>query len=281
MEVFKDVPSLIKYINDLKSKGKSIGLVPTMGYLHQGHLTLVDRSARENDVTVCSVFVNPTQFNNPEDLKNYPRSEERDMKLLKKCECDVVFIPEVTDIYQENRVLNFSFGYLENIMEGKYRPDHFKGVGLIVAKLFNIVQPTRAYFGTKDLQQLVLIQRLVEELNYRIEICPVETVREKSGLAMSSRNARLSSTEKEQALIIYSCLQRAKNRYQENVPTDKLKQEIFEVCQKSNYFTLEYFEIVNRESLLPIVNNERPTHVSACMAGYIGKVRLIDNISII
>ncbi len=281
MKLFTEIQPLVDFIGEIRLKGKSIGLIPTMGYLHQGHITLLKNSVSENDISICTLFVNPTQFNNPEDLKNYPRDEKRDLSLLETNGCDIVFSPNVEEIYHEDRVVNFNFGYLEDIMEGKFRPNHFKGVGLIVSKFFNIIQPDRAYFGTKDLQQLVLIQKLTKELNYHIDIRPVDTVREEDGLAMSSRNARLTEEEKVQSLILFQCLSMAKEMYLKNIDIDEIRNVILDKCQKSTSFDLEYFEIVNTTSLLPVVNNGDDQHVSACIAGYVGKVRLIDNISII
>ncbi len=280
METFKDITALAQYLGEKRSKGLSIGFVPTMGALHRGHLTLISEAVKNNHLTVCSIFVNPTQFNNPEDLEKYPRSLESDLAMLKLQGCDVVFVPEVAEMYGESRVLSMSFGYLEDIMEGKFRPNHFKGVGLVVGKLFNIVQPHRAYFGKKDLQQFVLIRKLVEDLNFPVELHAVDTVREASGLAMSSRNARLSESEKEQALIFYHSLVKAKDLLKARHSPAEVKHMIENDFENQKNTSLEYFEIVDSETLLPVTNINHSNGVSICTAGYVGKIRLIDNISL-
>jgi len=280
MEIFREIGQLTCYLKNKRLNGKKIGLVPTMGAFHEGHLTLVKRSVKENDITVCSIFVNPTQFNNPEDLEKYPRNVDKDIEMLKANCCDVVFCPEVSTMYRKERIVQIRLGYLEEIMEGKFRPGHFQGVGLIVTKLLNIVKPDRAYFGLKDLQQFVLVKKLVEELNIDVEICGVPTVRNEKGLALSSRNERLSEREKEQALIFNRSLRLAQEMLKNGGKIKEVRDVILKNFQKDNSVKLEYFEIVDSETLRNIDSLNDCDNASLCIAGYVGKVRLIDNISI-
>lgn len=281
MEIFTDICDFRLYIKQVRQYNKSIGFVPTMGALHQGHLELVKKSIQQNDVTVCSIFVNPTQFNNPNDLENYPRDNKTDLSLLKANNCDVVFLPSNAIMYKKNDILSLNFGYLENIMEGKFRPGHFKGVGLIVIKLFNLACPNRAYFGTKDLQQLTIVKKLTKELLYDIEIIPVQTIREPDGLAMSSRNRLLSKEERIQALDLYKALNTAKKQLIGGESVTSVLKYVQQFFTTESKLELEYFEIVNTTDLMKI--NEIPTskQVSLCIAGQLGKVRLIDNMSLL
>lgn len=281
MEIFRDTPGLRSYLKSVRKRNLKLGLVPTMGALHTGHIALIDSSLKDCDLTVCSIFVNPLQFNNPEDYAKYPKALETDLKMLEQSGCHVVFVPEVQDLYSDSRVVNFKFGYLETTMEGEFRPGHFNGVGLIVLKLFNIVQPDNAYFGKKDLQQYVIIQKMTDELSLDINIIGVDTVRDENGLALSSRNQRLSDAEKNEALIFYRSLCRAKDRLLNDVSVKEIKSEISEVFRKPGNTKLEYLEIVHSDTLRPVKNKFEKTNVSICIAGYVGKVRLIDNISII
>lgn len=280
MEIIYDIQQLRKYLNHIKREEKTIGFAPTMGALHNGHIELINASTKENDITICSIFVNPTQFNNPKDLENYPRDTNHDIEKLKKANCDVLFIPTVESMYEKGFILNFHFGYLEEIMEGKCRPGHFKGVGLIVAKLFNLTQPNRAYFGAKDLQQLTIIRKLTDELLFDIEIIPVETVRESDGLAMSSRNRLLSKEKRISAIDLYRALSTAKRKLIDGESVDKVQNHIEEYFKKESRIELEYFEIVNTADLQKITKIEDKSEVSLCIAGHLGKVRLIDNISL-
>jgi pantoate--beta-alanine ligase len=212
MEIFSEIQGLRQFIKHNKLQKKTIGFVPTMGALHAGHLQLVKTSVQQNDITVCSIFVNPTQFNNPVDLENYPREVDADIEKLKLSGSSAVFVPSVNIMYEKKFTLNLNFGYLENIMEGKYRPGHFKGVGLVVVKLLNLVNPDRAYFGKKDLQQLTIIKMLTKELFFDVEIIAVETVRASNGLALSSRNKLLTELERSQATDLYKALNSAKTK---------------------------------------------------------------------
>lgn len=280
MKIFFDIQNLRQYIRQIKLKEKSIGFVPTMGALHKGHLSLIRKSASQNDITICSIFVNPTQFNNPKDLNNYPREFENDISELEKTQCNAAFIPSVKAMYENDFILNFSFGYLENIMEGKYRPDHFKGVGLVVTKLFNLITPDKAYFGSKDLQQLTLINKLCEELLFDIEIVAVSTVRESDGLAMSSRNNLLTEKERKNAAELFKALNVAKNKILDGENVVSVQKFITHYFDSLGTIKLEYFEIVNTTDLKRITDNIDLSNVSLCIAGHIGKVRLIDNISL-
>jgi pantoate--beta-alanine ligase len=281
MKIFTKINEIRHFSRQTKISGNSVGFVPTMGALHQGHLSLIDASKVRDEVSVCSIFVNPTQFNNPEDLEKYPRNITADLEMLDAKNCDAVFIPSVEDIYENIPMLKFSFGYLEEIMEGKFRPGHFSGVGLIVSKLFNIVEPDRAYFGEKDLQQLTLIKIMTKELNFEVEIVPVRTEREASGLAMSSRNLLLSDVEKKQAANLYKILMQAKHKLLAGESIASVKSFVDDFFNYSNTVRLEYFEIVNTENLKNIGDIREAESVSLCIAGYLGKVRLIDNISLI
>jgi len=278
MDTISDLQELRRYIKIIKSKKKSIGFVPTMGALHDGHLDLIKNSVGQNGVTICSIFVNPTQFNNLTDLKNYPRDTESDIELLAKANCDTVFLPTPEAMYDTDIVLNLDFGYMEEIMEGKFRPGHFKGVGLIVAKLFNLVEPDRAYFGRKDLQQLVLIKTLTRELLFDIDIIAVGTFRENDGLAMSSRNKLLSAKDRKNAPDLHKALLSAKNKLNNGENPQSVKNYILNHFKTMSKIDLEYFEIVDSLDLKNVIKISSERHVALCIAGYLGKVRLIDNI---
>jgi pantoate--beta-alanine ligase len=275
MNVFHSVSDTRRWLAGVRSMGKSIGFVPTMGALHQGHLDLIKRARRENDINGCSIFVNPIQFNNPEDLIKYPRPIEEDLRLLKEAGCDLVFIPSVEEMYPEPVTKKYDFGPLERVMEGAHRPGHFNGVAVVVEKLFDIFGPDRAYFGEKDFQQLRIIQSLVKMENIPVEIVPCPTVREADGLAMSSRNRRLSAEERAIAPSIYKALLNAKdlaNKY----PVAEVK-KISIAMLESKGFRVDYFEISDTETLQPVEKWEETSSVIACVAAFLGSVRLIDN----
>jgi pantoate--beta-alanine ligase len=251
-----------------------------MGALHEGHLELVRRAERENGISVCSIFVNPIQFNNPEDLKKYPREETSDVDKLQEAGCGMVFIPTVEEMYPEPETTVFDFGQLDKVMEGKFRPGHFNGVAVVVKKLFDVTTPDRAYFGEKDFQQLVIIRRLVEMLELSVEVIPCPTIRESDGLAMSSRNKRLNEEDRKRAPLIYAILCEAKARAGKHTVkevTDWVHQEF----NKYPFFELEYFEITDMNTLQPVISWDESPGVVACAAVYLGGVRLIDNIKII
>lgn len=280
MEIISEIQTLRQFIRQMKGQEKSIGFVPTMGALHDGHIELIRASKKENDITICSIFVNPTQFNNPKDLENYPHDTHNDIEKLIKAKCDALFIPSADLMYEKEPILNFHFGYLEEIMEGKCRPGHFKGVGLIIAKLFNLTEPNRAYFGTKDLQQLTVIRKLANELFFNIQIIPVKTVRESDGLAMSSRNRLLSASERKSSINLYQALLTARRKLNEGESVELVQNHIVNYFKSEHNIELEYFEIVNTTNLRKISEIDNKNEVSLCIAGQLGKVRLIDNISL-
>lgn len=269
---------LQEQLEKLRKKG-SIGFVPTMGALHSGHLSLVEEAMKENDRVVISIFVNPTQFNDANDLKRYPRNLEADLKLLEPSGCDLVFAPEPEEIYPEPDTRKFDFGEMEQVMEGAHRPGHFNGVAQVVSKLFDLVKPDRAYFGQKDFQQLAIIRKLVEKLNMKIEIVSCPIIREKSGLAMSSRNELLKSEERENAALIYKTLSEAKKQTNEK-SVYELKKWVAETINKNPFLDVEYFEVVDEENLKPVKNWGRNSKKVGCIAVFCGKIRLIDNIEL-
>lgn len=266
-----------RLVLDRRAKGNTIGLVPTMGALHQGHLELIKTAKAENDWVVCSIFVNPTQFNNPEDLARYPRTLEADRKLLESVGCDAVFAPSVEEMYPAAPDLKMDFGLLETVMEGAFRPGHFNGVGIVVAKLFNIVQPDQAYFGQKDLQQTAVIRSLVRNLSFPIalRICP--TVRESDGLAMSSRNVRLSPEERALAPEIYKTLSACKAALLGGAPAKEVLSRHSENLDRSGFNT-EYLELVDVVTLQAIDGLKNEGGNALCIATHLGPVRLIDNL---
>ena len=277
MKIIHTIAELGTYLDEYKILGQQIGLVPTMGALHEGHLKLVERCVLENSVCVVSVFVNPTQFNDKNDLLTYPRTPEHDADLLRRAGCKYVFMPSAEEMYPEPDTRIFDFGPLETVMEGRFRPDHFNGVAQIVSKLFDAVLPNRAYFGEKDFQQLVLIRKMTKDLQYPIEIVPCPIVREKDGLAMSSRNRRLSSDEREKAPLIAELLSKSTTF----VSVKNIRETISFVCEglaTDPTFRLEYFEIVDGDTLQPVENWKDSSHIVGCIAVFCGPVRLIDNI---
>lgn len=281
MLIFKTQEELKVHLEKHFSHHQTIGFVPTMGALHQGHLSLIQKSMAENNLTVMSIFVNPTQFNNPADLDNYPRTLEADVEKLKKIsDAILVFAPSVEDIYQGNTTSqSFDFDGLEHQMEGKHRPGHFDGVGTIVKRLFEIVKPTKAYFGEKDFQQLQIVKKMVEKSKLPVEVIGQPIFREKNGLAMSSRNARLTETQQNQAAFIYKTLQEAKNLF----GTKDVKEIISWVeneFKNSTNFKLEYFEIADETTLKSVQIRESNKKYRAFIAVFMNDVRLIDTISL-
>ena len=277
MQVLNTKNELINLLGQYRKEGKKIGFVPTMGALHSGHLSLVKESKKNSDLTVVSIFVNPTQFNDPEDLKRYPRTLEKDVELLKTVDCDLVFAPSVEEIYPEPDTRKFDFGYLETVMEGAKRPGHFNGVGQVVSRLFDIVKQDKAFFGMKDFQQVAIIKNMVKQLNFPIEIIPCPIIREESGLALSSRNTLLDEKHKKNAPHIYATLKKARNlASQMNVA--ELKKWITEEINRNLYLETEYVEIVDDTTLNIVQSWEEKGTKVACVAVYAGKIRLIDNI---
>ncbi len=277
MEIFKQIASLKAFLKDFKCQGKSIGLVPTMGALHPGHVSLIRASQSQNQVTVSTIYVNPTQFNNQNDLLNYPRSIEKDTELLKSVGCDVLFNPENKEIYPEKSVLGLDFGHLDKIMEGKFRPGHFSGVGLVVSKLFNIVEPDHAYFGQKDWQQFAVIQKLVDEFNFNITLHSVATLRETDGLALSSRNLRLNPEQRKKAIVFYKGLLQARAALKEGEKINEVKIKVKAIIEQYSDARLEYFELADSKNLNLLDDVDASEHPIMCIAGYVGEVRLIDN----
>lgn len=276
MQIFKQKNHLTYYRKNLP-KNITVGFVPTMGALHTGHLTLIKSSNNLCDITICSIFVNPTQFNNQHDFDNYPIDIENDIKKLKKEKCDIVYIPEAEDIYAKNiRSKKFEFGRLASVMEGKYRRGHFNGVATIIEKFFTIINPTKAFFGEKDLQQLQIIKNLSWKMQNKIEIIPVKTVREINGLAKSSRNKLLSKKEKNTASVLYKSLKYCKEHKELGV--EKLKKYVKEKIQDHKNIKLEYLEFVEINTLNRISKWGEENTNAICIAVYIGNVRLIDNI---
>jgi pantoate--beta-alanine ligase len=279
MEIIKEPSELLKYIKRRKPEFKSIGFVPTMGALHQGHISLIEYSKKENDFTICSIFVNPIQFNNPQDFILYPKNQEEDFNMLENAGCDLLFMPSAESMYTEEPRIKIDFGSLELVMEGKFRPGHFNGVAIVVAKLFHIVQPDISYFGQKDLQQYLIIKQMVKDLNFPIELrsCPV--VRENDGLAMSSRNQRLTPKGRLIAPKLNESLLLAAKLLQ-TTSVEATKAKIRDFYKNLKEIKLEYFEIADSETLMPINDVKEHKGIAICVAAYIDGVRLIDNILI-
>ncbi len=277
MQVVNSKKELQEIIYNLKKEGKLIGFVPTMGALHLGHLSLIETSKKQCDYTVCSIFVNPTQFNDKEDYEKYPRNFDQDLKLLEQVNCDIVFLPSEREMYPKADHREFNFGHIAEVMEGAHRPGHFNGVAQIVSKLFDAVPADKAFFGQKDFQQYVIIKDMVRQLSLDIEIVPCPIIREKTGLAMSSRNERLSKTERKIAAQIYKILNWSKDSYLQFTVSD-LKKAVIDKFVEIKELDLEYFEIVEDENLKVIENWNTNKKIVACVAIFCGNVRLIDNI---
>lgn len=277
MYIIKTVSELNGKLGSLRENNLKIGLVPTMGALHDGHIQLVKRCVKENGICVASIFVNPTQFNDKNDLEKYPRTPEKDCDMLEKAGCSFVFMPSVEEVYPEPDTRVFSFGSLEQVMEGRFRPGHFNGVAQIVSKLFEMVKPDRAYFGEKDFQQLAIIRELVKQQKYPLEIVPCPIVREPDGLAMSSRNTRLSETEREKAPLISEFLFKSLN-FAKDHSISETKNFVTDNLAAYPVFRLEYFEIADGFSLQEVNDWNESDYIVGCIAIFCGPVRLIDNI---
>ena len=278
MRIFNNKKDLKDCLLEYKRSKKTIGFIPTMGALHAGHLSLIEEAKRENHIVVASIFVNPTQFNNVEDLKKYPKTIENDVKLLSSVACDILFSPSVDEVYSENIVSEkFDFDGLEHQMEGKFRAGHFNGVGTIVKTLFKIIEPNKAYFGQKDFQQLQIIKKMVKKnkLNVTIKGCPI--FREEDGLAMSSRNSRLSIERREIAPFIYKILKEIKKKF-ETKSADKISEWVEKEFEKQPLLKLEYFAIADEETLKTIEHKNDNQKYRAFIAVFAGEIRLIDNI---
>lgn len=279
MEVLNNIKSVHNLIVKLKKTGKTIGFVPTMGALHQGHISLVEQSLKENDFTLVSVFINPTQFNNSEDLEKYPITTDNDIEILKKHGADAVYFPKVEDIYPNGLTSeHYEFDGLEMQMEGKFRPGHFDGVATVIRRFFEIVQPLNAYFGEKDFQQLRIVQELVKNFHLPIQIVPVAIKREEDGLAMSSRNVRLTESQRKESPIIYQILLQAKE-YLKNHSIEETKKFVEEKFKETS-LELEYFEIADEKNLLPAKEKLKDQKLRAFIAVFADEVRLIDNLDL-
>ncbi len=277
MKVIHTIKDLQAELSVLKAQGKKVGLVPTMGALHAGHASLVKRSVNENEVTVVSVFVNPTQFNDKNDLVKYPRTLDADCKLLEACGATYAFAPSVEEMYPEPDTRQFSYAPLDTVMEGAFRPGHFNGVCQIVSKLFEAVKPHRAYFGEKDFQQLAIIREMVRQMQFDLEIVGCPIVREEDGLALSSRNARLSAEERENALKISQTLFKSRTFAATHTVSETLK-FVEDAIAAVLGLRLEYFEIVDGNTLQKVDNWNQTSYVVGCITVFCGDVRLIDNI---
>ncbi|MEE2954081.1 MAG: pantoate--beta-alanine ligase [Bacteroidota bacterium] len=279
MLIFRNKKKLQTYLNEIPRNENIIGFVPTMGSLHEGHLQLIKESTKECTITICSIFINPTQFNNEEDLKNYPRNTEKDINILNKTtDCNIVYYPEISDLYKKNEKAHYyNFNGLDKSMEGIYRPNHFNGVATVLEKFFRIINPNIAFFGEKDLQQLQIVKKLVTLLNMPIKIVGVPTKRDKNGIAMSSRNNFLNNHQIQEALQLYASLQYCKDNKTNTIKT--LRSHIISKFEKNAMIKLEYIEFVDFETLRPIKKiKPSPCKNAICIAAYIGDVRLIDNI---
>ncbi len=277
MKIVETVAELRHLVEESKGVNKTVGFVPTMGALHQGHVSLVKQCRENNDICIVSVFVNPTQFNNLDDLKHYPRSMEQDCSLLEQADVDYVFVPTVNEVYPEEDKRNFDFGNLDKVMEGEHRPGHFNGVAQVVSRLFDIVQPDRAYFGEKDFQQLVIIKAMVKQLNLDVAVIPCPIVREDDGLALSSRNRRLSSEHRIVAPLIYRILKKSKALIGEK-SVEEIKQFVIDNINAEPLLNVEYFDIVDVLSLQEVKNWSDCGDKVGCIVVFAGDVRLIDNI---
>jgi len=276
MKVFETKNELAQVLGRYRAGRIAVGFVPTMGALHAGHISLVEQCRKENGVTVVSIFVNPTQFNNKSDLSSYPRTFEEDLYKLTSVGCDFVFAPSVEEMYPEEDTRIFDFGMLDKVMEGVHRPGHFNGVAQIVSRLFDVVQPDRAYFGEKDFQQLAIVRRMVAMMNVPVQITGCPIVREADGLAMSSRNVRLTSQQRQNAPAIARTLFACKEKISD-MPLDELKKWVTEQIDNTPGLRTEYFDIVDRNTLQTAVQYEANA-LQGCIAVHAGAVRLIDNI---
>lgn len=276
MQILRDISSMKAWVKAQKATSRTIGFVPTMGALHEGHLHLLDTSRSKNDLTVCSIFVNPAQFNNAQDLAKYPRTFDKDAALLTQRGCDALFYPSTGEMYPEPSSVSIDFGELDKILEGKFRPGHFNGVALVVSKLLHIIAPDRAYFGQKDYQQFVIISTLVRNLQFDVQLICVPTIRESSGLALSSRNLRLSEEERTQATVLYQALKRVRQELLSGAMLQNILPEV-ETMFAAAGAQLEYLALADRKNLAILDRVTVPEECMLLVAAYIGEVRLIDN----
>ncbi len=275
MEIFRTRAEVRKYLEQSKPDGRSVGFVPTMGALHQGHLSLIDAARTKADIVVCSIFVNPTQFNDKNDLANYPRPIEEDIQKLRETNCDVLFLPEVDEMYNSADKWHIELDNLDNILEGEIRPGHYQGVTQIVKKLFDIVSPDYAFFGQKDFQQFVVISYMVRKLGIDVQLIMCPIVRENDGLAMSSRNVYLSMEDRKHALSLFKSLTKAKADF-DNLSIQQLKQNAMDYLSNAAGIKIEYFEVYNADTFEP-VTTKNAENIIALVAARVGKIRIIDN----
>ena len=275
MKIFTTRAEVHKYLEQFKPQGRTVGFVPTMGALHPGHLSLIDAARGKADVVVCSIFVNPTQFNDKKDLENYPRPIEEDIQRLEEANCDVLFLPEVNEMYSSSDKWHIELNNLDNTLEGEIRPGHYQGVTQIVKKLFDIVKPDYAFFGQKDFQQFVVISYMVKKLDINVQLIRCPIIREKDGLAMSSRNVYLSAEDRQHALALFKSLTKAKADFG-NLSIAQLKKNAIDCLLKAPGIEMEYFEVFNADSFEPAVSKQTDT-IIALVAARVGKIRIIDN----
>lgn len=275
MKIYTNVEELEKHLLEIR-RDKTVGFVPTMGALHDGHLSLIKEASKDSDYVVVSIFVNPEQFNNKEDLSKYPRDNETDITKLQTTDCSVLFLPSVDEIYPTKQEEVFDFGMLDKVMEGRFRPGHFQGVAKVVKRLFEIVRPQFAFFGMKDYQQMVIVHKLTKDYNLPVEIVPCPIIREDNQLAMSSRNERLSPQQRSEAAVIYKTLKMAKIQ-SGYMPILDLKETVERLINKNKLMKLEYFEIVDMYSLKSLNAWAESNSIIACIAVNVGDIRLIDN----
>jgi len=280
LEIHETISSVIQHLKALKTLDKSIGLVPTMGALHKGHLELIRHSKKNTDLTIVSIFVNPIQFNNPEDLEKYPRTLNTDLAILSEEGVDIVFVPSEREIYPEAVLMKFDFGSMEQVLEGRFRPGHFNGVAIVVSKLFHILKPDISFFGQKDLQQVTIIKKMVSDLSFDIKVEIVPTVREVDGLALSSRNQRLSAEGRKIAPLLFKALTKCKDELLRGGDWLNIKNNTVEKILSPLAITPEYLELVEVTNFTPVQNPTPGKPYAICIAAHIEQVRLIDNIII-
>tara|TARA_B100001057_G_scaffold500650_1_gene616901 strand:- start:2075 stop:2923 length:849 start_codon:yes stop_codon:yes gene_type:complete len=280
MQVLTNINSINQLLEKFRDSNKIIGFVPTMGALHEGHLSLVKLAQKDCDIVVCSIFINPTQFNDPNDLENYPITIEEDIKLLEEQSCDILFLPNVTEMYPRGlNTKQYLLNGIDKVLEGQKRPGHFDGVCTIVHRLFSIVKPNTAYFGEKDFQQVAIIRQIVNSLSLPIQIKTGKTIREKDGLAKSSRNTLLKVSQRQKAAHVYASLQKIKSLFGK-MECNQLKRMIRDEVKQIDDMQLDYLEIVNPHSFRPLQGKATNQEAIALIAVFLGKVRLIDNLSL-
>jgi pantoate--beta-alanine ligase len=279
MDILTKIADVQMTVKAYRDHGKSLGFVPTMGALHEGHISLLRRSVAENDISICSIFVNPIQFDRPGDLEKYPRNLKRDYSMLESGACNMVFAPSVKEMYPEKPAERYDFGALEEVMEGRHRPGHFNGVAVVVKRLFEICRPHRAYFGEKDYQQLMIIRELVKKEKLPVEIVPCPIIREADGLAMSSRNARLTKEERAIAPVIFSTLHFIRE-HARKTEMAKLLEQARQKLHANPGVRVEYILVADEKSLQPVQAWEETVHLRAFVALFLGNIRLIDNMKL-